>query len=188
MILKKSDSTALTVCAEFLSCGKIVILPTDTVYGFSGIVEDSESVHFHTDEKIRMIKGREEAKQFIQLIAYPHDIFAYTDDEIPQRLLDAWPGALTLIVNDRRGGTTAYRCPGDIWLRNIIERCHAPVYSTSVNISGTPVMQCIHEIVDAFEYAVDLIIDDGDKFNVLPSTIVSVVDGVRVIRQGDVKV
>ena len=186
MILKKSDSSALEICVALLLRGKIVVLPTDTIYGFSGIVE--ENAQFLTDEKIRAIKGREETKPFIQLISEPRDIFAYTDDVIPQTLLDAWPGALTLIVNDKRGGTTAFRCPDDVWLRAIIERCGAPLYSTSVNMSGNPVMQCIQEIIDMFEHAVDLIVDDGDTFNALPSTIVSVVDGMRIVRHGSVKV
>ncbi|MBP3710700.1 MAG: L-threonylcarbamoyladenylate synthase [Treponema sp.] len=186
MILKKSDSSALETCATLLLHGKIVILPTDTVYGFSGIVE--ETAQFCTDKKIRTIKGREAEKPFIQLISHPHDIFAHTDDTIPRALLDAWPGALTLIVNDKRGGTTAYRCPGDAWLRAIVEKCGAPVYSTSVNVSGKPVMQRIQEIIDTFAHAVDLIVDDGNRLAALPSTIVSVVDGMRIVRQGCVKV
>ena len=73
-----------------------MIIPTDTVYGFSGIVDSSE--HFNTDAIIRKIKGREEYKPFIQLIAAPEDIVKYTDDVVPKKLLDCWPGPLTIIV------------------------------------------------------------------------------------------
>ena len=44
-------------------------------------------------------------------------IYKYTTDFIPGNLFNCWPGALTIIVNDLRGGTTAFRCPGDEWLR-----------------------------------------------------------------------
>ena len=57
MILNKCDESSIKICAEFLKNEKILILPTDTVYGFSGIVGK-------TDEKIRKIKGRAENKPF----------------------------------------------------------------------------------------------------------------------------
>ena len=83
MIYLKSDSDSIKKCAENLKNGNIIIIPTDTVYGFSGIVD---SVHF-TQEKIKKIKGRDEKKPFIQLIACPDDIKKYTDDEIPSEIL-----------------------------------------------------------------------------------------------------
>jgi len=57
--VQKSDERAAPLCIELLKRGKIVILPTDTVYGFSGIVENGEPI-FRTEEKIRAIKGRED--------------------------------------------------------------------------------------------------------------------------------
>ena len=42
-------------------------------------------------------------------------------DGVSEFLLAKWPGVLTIIVNDRAGkGAAAYRCPGDVWLRNIM--------------------------------------------------------------------
>ena len=46
----KSDENSCVLCAEFLKQEKIVLIPTDTVYGFSGIVGK-------TDEKIRITYG-----------------------------------------------------------------------------------------------------------------------------------
>ena len=118
MRISKSDVLSIEKTVEALKNGDVVIIPTDTVYGFSGIV----CKDFATDVKIKNIKGRDENKPFIQLIASPKDISNYTDDIIPQKLFDCWPGALTIIVNDKNGGTTAFRCPGDQWLREIIEK------------------------------------------------------------------
>ena len=47
------------------------------------------------------------------------------------------------------------------------------MYSTSVNRSGSPVLENESEIVKEFEDEVDLIVLDGNKNNALPSTIVS---------------
>lgn len=185
MIIAKEDSLSVDLVAEKLKLGEIVIIPTDTVYGFSGIVDSSS----FTDEKIRKIKGRDENKPLIQLIAFPEDIYKYTNDKIPEKVFSSWPGALTVIVNDVRGGTTAFRCPGDEWLRKIIEKVDFPLFSTSVNKSGLPVLEKIDEIVETFQDDVSIIVSDGDKPNALPSTLVKI-DGenISVLRQGSVKI
>lgn len=211
MICRKSDNDSIQKCISSLKKGGIVIIPTDTVYGFSGIVDGK------TDSIIRKIKGREEYKPFIQLISSPQEIYNYTDDVIPQKLLDYWPGPLTIIVNRkgqngsgeyngerglngecelngeqaRKGPglqTLALRCPGDEWLRKVIAGCGASVYSTSVNRSGQPVLDSEAEIISEFSEEVDLIVADGDRKSSVPSTIVKVEAGsCKIIRQGAIK-
>ena len=203
MILKKSDPSSIEETAAVLRKGGIVIIPTDTVYGFSGIVDLKAAVAtapFETDAKIRAIKGRSETKPLIQLIARPEDLRLYTDDFIPPELLSKWPGALTIIVHIKEDSplaataipatrTVAFRCPGDAWLREIISRCQAPIFSTSVNRSGQPVIDTSSAISSEFAGEVDLIIDDGDKKGALPSTLVTIENGqVRVLRQGSVTI
>lgn len=175
-----------------LASGGIAILPTDTVYGFSGIVDQKGRTKLACDSLIRTIKGREENKPFIQLLASPEDIWKYTDDEIPERLLSFWPGPLTIIVHIKEESpleiterTVAFRCPGDKWLREIIAQVGHPIYSSSVNRSGCPVLSSISDIEDEFSLEVSLIVRDGDKKGSLPSTIVAVEGGaVKIIRQG----
>jgi len=188
MICRKSDSESARLAADMLKAGKIVILPTDTVYGFSGIVDVPGNRPYAADAAIRAIKGRAETKPFIQLIADPSDLQRYSDEVIPKTLLSKWPGPLTIIVLRKDGvTTTAFRCPGDPWLRSIVAQCGAPVYSTSVNRSGSPVLTTEQEIVKEFSDEADLIITDGDRKNAVPSTIVRVDDGtVKVLRQGSV--
>ena len=204
LIKNKSDPTSIEAAADTLKRGGIVIIPTDTVYGFSGIVDlkstGTTTPAYETDAKIRAIKGRAETKPLIQLIAKPEDLRLYTDDEIPDTLLSKWPGALTIIVHIKKdsplaasaipeSGTVAFRCPGDAWLREIIARCEAPVFSTSVNRSGQPVLDTTATITSEFENEVDLIINDGDKKGALPSTLVAIENGqVKILRQGSVKI
>ncbi len=177
-VIDKNSST-VQICADFLNDEKVLILPTDTVYGFSGIIDK-------TEEKIRAIKGRDDEKPFIVLIAKPQDVYTISDREIPPALFSLWPGALTIIVPDKTGQkTVAVRCPGDEWLRSVIEVCGSPIYSTSVNRSGLPVITRIDSIIKEFEEEVDLIVDNGDCNNHIPSTIVSVLkEGVSLVRQG----
>lgn len=199
LIKNKNDQKSIKTTADSLKNGGIVIIPTDTVYGFSGIVDlKNAASNFETDAKIRAIKGRAETKPLIQLIARPEDLRLYTDDEIPDSLLSKWPGALTIIVHTKKDSplaehaaipTIAFRCPGDEWLRKIIAECGAPIFSTSVNRSGQPVLDTPAAIISEFENEVDLIIDDGDKKGALPSTLVTIENGeVKVLRQGAVEI
>src|SRR5574344_1869844 len=100
MKYNKIDEDSVIITTQCLKNGGVAILPTDTVYGFSGIVDlKSSGSQFKTDFQIRAIKGRAETKPLIQLISKPSDIYLYTDDKIPETLLQKWPGALTIIVN-----------------------------------------------------------------------------------------
>lgn len=187
MIISKNNENSAQITAKILQNGGIAILPTDTVYGFSAVVDSD------TAQKIRKIKGRAENKPFIQLIGEPDDIFDYTDDFIPPDILTKWPGALTIIVHNKKSfddeQTTAFRCPKDSWLRSIIKMCKSPIFSTSVNKSGCPILETPQEIQDTFENQVDLIVDDGEKKGALPSTLIKLENGnVQVIRQGEVNI
>lgn len=188
-VICKGDEASAATTAEVLKAGGVVIIPTDTVYGFSGLAVPEPVEGTSTDARIRTIKGRSETKPMIQLIACPEDLIKYSGDDLPANLLQKWPGALTIIVNDKRGGTTAFRCPGDEWLRSVIALCGGPIYSTSVNRSGKPVLDEEDAIIKEFGSEVDLIVKDGDKKGAKPSTIVSITDGeIKVLRQGDVQI
>lgn len=194
MKFTKSEEKSVNECVSVLKKGGVVIIPTDTVYGFSGIVDVKNKDPFFTDSKIRQIKGREESKPMIHLISKPEDIYLYTDDKLPDVVLEKWPGALTVIVHLKKDSplntnlqTVAFRCPGDKWIRSIIEKCGAPLYSTSVNRSGSPVLDEFATIEKEFCSEVDLLIDDGNKKGAMPSTLISIENGnIKVLRQGSV--
>ena len=186
MILQKSDADCLSVVSQALLRGKVVIIPTDTVYGFSGIVPLSEGA-------IRRIKGRDEGKPFIQLIAAPEDITRYSPTIVPDKIRSLMPGALTVIVSAQNasGGraTTAFRCPDDEWLRSLIRACKAPLYSTSVNRSGAPVIADVKIMEKEFGSEVFCIVDGGAQKQSLPSTIVDITGSeIKILRQGVVRI
>lgn len=177
-IQKKASNSADAAAAE-LKRENIVIIPTDTIYGFSGLIGK-------TAEAIARIKGREENKPFIALIAEPSDIYRYTDLKIPEPILSLWPAPLTLIVPLKGQGTQAFRCPADDWLRSVVAAAGDAVYSTSVNRSETPPLTNIEAICREFEASVSLIVDGGNLEG-LPSTLVDLSSGTpRVLRQGSV--
>ncbi|MBQ7611653.1 MAG: threonylcarbamoyl-AMP synthase [Spirochaetaceae bacterium] len=182
MIVKIDDPNSHLLCVKALKEKKIVIIPTDTIYGFSGIVPD-------TEESILQIKKRCIEKKMIRLIAEPSDVSLYTDQKIPDVFLKKWPGALTLIVKSKEDGeSVAIRCPAFEWLRTIIKEVGKPIFSTSVNISGKKYFTSIKEISKAFDKKVSLIIDAGE-LNTLPSTVLDLTyDQPLILRRGSVSV
>lgn len=182
MIIRKDDPESVAVAARFLKERKTLILPTDTIYGFSGIAPDTKS-------RIIAIKGRDEGKPFIELIPDRMFLAGRMTDEINPDLLALWPGAVTIIMNTAEGTTTAFRCPGDPWLRKVLELTGACVYSTSVNRSGEKPLITIEDITREFENDVDLIVDAGNPVECKASTIVDATKGeYRIVRQGSVHI
>ena len=62
MTILKTCSNSACTAARVLSNGGIAVLPTDTVYGFSGLVPVSK-------QKLIALKKRDVSKNFIQLIS-----------------------------------------------------------------------------------------------------------------------
>ena len=181
MRIQKKNPDSVTLTASALRQNQIVIIPTDTIYGFSGRIST-------TADRIAHIKGRREDKPFIALIAEPSDIYRYTDYEVPDYLLQLWPAPLTLIVPVKGEETQAFRCPADAWLRNVIAATGDAVYSTSVNRAGQAPLTAIDAICTEFEEAVALVVDDGPLTG-LPSTIIDLSSPTpRLLRQGAVTV
>ncbi len=174
MVIQKNGTNSNVVASLFLKKGEIVILPTDTVYGFSGIVPDSK-------QRIFEIKRRENTKELISLISEPSDIFKYTDTPIPDFLFKLWPAPLTLIVKEKKSAESlAFRCPDDEWLRSVIKKTGQPIYSTSVNYSGFPVLTEIEAIKREFEDKTALIVDGGILCGA-SSTIISLLEEKPII-------
>ncbi|MGP1577005.1 MAG: L-threonylcarbamoyladenylate synthase [Treponema sp.] len=181
MRILKTEPNAAKIIAKLLQDESIVIIPTDTIYGFSGVMGK-------TAEKIAAIKGRAENKPFVALIAQPDDIALYSTCAVPETLWQLWPGPLTLIVPVKTGGSQAFRCPADQWLREVITCTGMPIYSTSVNYAGQEPLSDINAIADTFEHTVSAIIDAG-SIHGQASTIVNLCGKTpQIIRQGSLSV
>lgn len=182
MKIRKTHFNSIEKVVDAIKQNKVVIIPTDTIYGFSAKAPQ-------VDAEIRRIKGRGETKPFIQLIADPNDVYNFTDKKIPQKILNLWPGPLTIIVPCKENfsiKTVALRCPSDEWLRIIIKKCGSPIFSTSVNRSGFENLWQIEDIESEFGNEVALIVDDGDKPQGKASTLIDLTgDEMKIIRQGD---
>ena len=158
---------------------------TDTVYGLHGVAPD-------TGPRLADLKGRDEARQMLVLVADAAAAAAVTGTAPPPALAALWPGPLTVVlpVRQRPGrpftvATLGVRVPGDPALRAIVAEVGEPVYSTSANPAGTPPLHDRAALQRAFGAAADLVVYDGPPAAGQPSTVVdATVSPPRVLRAG----
>ena len=180
MIVKKEEKKCIAIASSFILKNEVVIIPTDTIYGFSGLPT--------TESILLNIKKRDESKKLIYLIEKEEtalkyiDVSFYTKREL-DFFLSHWPNPLTIIYKTKNE-TIALRCPKDNWLSSLLSSVGSPIFSTSVNISGNTSMQKIMDIKNTFQKDIPLIVDGGNM-NGTSSTIIDVSKRpFRILRNG----
>jgi L-threonylcarbamoyladenylate synthase len=167
--------------AAVLRQGGVAVVPCDTIYGIVGVAPETEG-------RIRSIKGREEGKPFLQLVADVSWVRRACGVAPPPGLARHWPGPLTVVLpvaGRLPPASLALRVPGSAWLRELIDGLGRPIYSTSVNRAGAEPMWRIADIVRELEGDVDLVVDGGDLPESVPSTIVDATSRpFRLVRRG----
>lgn len=183
------------IAAEALKTGRLVILPTETVYGLGADASNPQAV-----ARIFEAKGR---PRFNPLISHVANAVDAEDVAVfgPQAraLAEAfWPGPMTIVapVRDRervcdlaRAGldSVAVRVPGHPRARAVIAAFGGPVVAPSANRSGRPSPTTFADALEETGEAVGAAVDGGPCAVGVESTVISVLDGrVRLLRPGSV--
>lgn len=171
------DAGTVDQVVEALRKEEVVVLPCDTIYGLCAKADET------TRRKLMALKGRDQKKPFLQLATLP---MAEAQCVVPDAVKAVWPCALTAIMQDRNDdGTTAIRVPKDAFLQKVLERLGSPIFSTSVNTSGSSALTNLTDIVLAFNGKVGLVVADGEKQGTVPSTLIDcTVHPYRILRKG----
>lgn len=169
--------------------GGVIVMPTDTVYGLAARPDVPGAV-----AAIFAIKQRPSEKPLPVLGANVDALRDVVDvDERARRLADAfWPGPLTLVLpraeaftcdlGGRSSATVAVRVPALDVALDLLERT-GPLAVTSANTSGAPPAVTVEEARAALGGRVDVFIDGG-RVGGAPSTVLDLVEGPRVLREG----
>ena len=188
--IKDSPSAVqLNEISQFLREGKVVLLPTDTIYGLHALATDQAAV-----DRIGEMKGREDTKPFIVLASSMDqltEIGIEAEIDLLRRLNSIWPAPLTAILPLRtpipasRGASTlAVRIPALDWLRGLVSRT-GPLVSTSANRSGEPPVESPSALARDLQDALDAIVDGGARTGE-PSAILDLTGAEpRFIREGE---
>lgn len=155
----------IEACLEKLLEGRLILYPTDTVWGIGCDATNAEAV-----ARIYQLKKRSDVKAMIVLVADEKDILRYVTQPglqifdyikgVNRPTTVIYEGAIELAENLlAEDGSVAIRICEDEFCKNLIKRFRKPIVSTSANISGYPAPQCFKDIdrviVDGVDYVVN---------------------------------
>ena len=172
---------AILDAAKLIRAGRLVAMPTETVYGLAGDATNARAV-----AAIFAAKGR---PSFNPLIVHVADLETAERigvfDETARRLAAAvWPGPLTLVVRRRDGSpiadlatagldTVALRVPGHDTARALITAADRPLAAPSANRSGRLSPTTAGDVAADFGREVAMILDGGTARHGLESTVIA---------------
>jgi tRNA threonylcarbamoyl adenosine modification protein (Sua5/YciO/YrdC/YwlC family) len=175
--------------------GKLVVLPTDTVYGIGCDAFNTGAV-----TALQEAKGRGPAKPPPVLVGAPSTLpgISAQSGGVVKKLTDAfWPGALTIVCREQpsltwnlgdAAGTVAVRMPLHPVAIEILRET-GPMAVSSANISGSPPARTAKEAREQLGESVAIYLESFPAEDVVPSTIVDVTgETPRVLREGAVSV
>lgn len=144
-------------------------MPTDTVCGLFVLPSFPESV-----DRVFEIKKRDKNKPLVLLLSSIEDIWEYAEysKELEEKCEKYWPGAVTLIINRKGGGTIGLRVPDYQPVRDLIRKT-GPLYATSANSSGNDTPGKISEVEDEIKEKCDFIADFDYPQSNIPSKIIN---------------
>lgn len=184
---------ALAEARQVLAAGKLVVIPTDTVYGIAAAVNQPQAVQALLDAKGR---SRDFPPPVLIDDVKLLDELTVGMTAPARRLADSfWPGALTLVLAGRSrlgwdlgntGGSVAFRVPDHDVTRQLLALT-GPLAVSSANLNGEPAATSIDEALAYFGMTVDLYLDAGA---VPAGTASTIVDGrtLQVLRIGALSV
>jgi L-threonylcarbamoyladenylate synthase len=184
--------SALDEVVSHLHAGGLIAYPTETVYGFGGLVRDDALA------ELSALKSRDESKPFLILVRSATDFQGVQWTSSARKLADRfWPGALSIaLCVDREmptrilseEGTVALRATPHEGIRMLLERLGEPITSTSANLPRSAPATSADEVAHVLrelEREDVLILDGGQLPLSASSTLVDCsVDPPRVLREG----
>jgi L-threonylcarbamoyladenylate synthase len=166
---------------KLIKQGKVIVCPTDTVYGLIADASNKKAV-----ERVFKIKKRPLKKPtpiFIKDISQAKKLAKINKDQ-EKFLKVAWPGKVTVVLERKKSKiklygvdkrTIALRIPKHKLIQEILKKVNNPLTGTSANVSSKPPQTQIKKVASQFKkqkHQPDLIIDVGNLKPSKPSTVI----------------
>ena len=166
LVLPINDPKALLLSQEYVQVGKLIVFPTDTLYGLACDPTNPAALR-----DIYAAKGRSTLKALPVLIGALEQLTQLVENIPPQarRLMERfWPGALTLVLPKQAhlpSELTPYpglavRMPNHPFALELLQAL-GPLAVTSANLSDQTNPQTAQEVFAQLAGRVDLILDGG---------------------------
>ncbi|KAK2575865.1 hypothetical protein KPH14_007237 [Odynerus spinipes] len=134
---------SIATAVKLLSKGEIIAVPTDTIYGFAGSIENNKAI-----KRLYEIKKRDEHKPLAICVSGINDIEQWgITDNLPSELLASLlPGPYTIVLQRTKElnpalnpgvNNVGIRVPNDKFIRSVAKLA-GPLALTSANESNAP--------------------------------------------------
>ena len=182
----KSD---ISKAVKALSDGKIVVYPTDTLYGIGADIYNEKAINqvFEIKKRLKTDPLSVAVSRFSEI-----EKIAFVDDKTKELAEVFLPGKLTIILNKKdvvpdfvTGGLDkiAIRIPDNKIALELLSK-FGPLTATSANIHGEKTPGIINDIIMQFKDNIAVYLDDG-CFKGKSSTIVDATSKkFKIIREG----
>src|SRR5688572_8159758 len=176
-----ANAHGIARAAALLRAGRLVAVPTETVYGLAARADSEAAV-----AEIFRAKGRPDFNPLIvhvASLAMAREL-ADLDERAEQLAARYWPGPLTMVLPVRAGApvvravtaglpTVALRMPDHSALQRLLAELSLPLAAPSANRSGAISPTAPAHVAGSLGDAVDAILDGGVCPRGLESTIVA---------------
>ena len=189
---KNPEEKKLKIGAEAIEKDKLVIYPTETVYGIGANACSNEAVGKIFKAKSRPLENPISIAIDSMSMAYRVGKLTAREETLIQEFL---PGPLTILVKKRpilsnllTGGTdkVGIRIPDHPVALGLIRKVGRPITSTSANITGKETPEKARGCLDQLGESIDLAFESGKIKSGTPSTVLDVTEGVEIIRPGPI--
>ena len=185
----------LAAAVNAVLAGKLVVLPTDTVYGVGADAFSPAAVNL-----LLAAKGRGRNMPPPVLVGTVRAAEALVDDlgnDGRQLIEEFWPGGLTIVCHAARTlnwdlgdtkGTVAIRMPDQPIALELLRET-GPMAVSSANTTGSPAATTASEARDQLGESIEVYLDGGPCASAVASTIVDLTGPqARLLRRGAVSV
>lgn len=187
----KINEDELKIVTQALNEGKLIVFPTETVYGIAGNALNVEVI-----DKLFQAKKRDYSKPFSLMLSDINKIknIAYVSENEEKVIKKFMPGPITLILKKKdcisdlataSRDTVGVRIPDHFIALSILKSIDYPLATSSANISGRSNNSDITDIINDLENYVDIFIKGNISSNLLASTVAQIKDNeVNILRSG----
>lgn len=192
-MIKRYKEDEVEKLVQILKNNGVISVPTDTVYGLCARINSVEAYN-----KLMHVKNRPNTKLFPIMCADKEQIKSIAIvDEKTEKLIDRlMPGPVTLILKKKLelhsyvnngGETIAIRMATSKVLENIIRETGCPIFMTSANQSGEPVLNNPDEIEKSCPL-IDGILEGKVSFGEASTIIDCTLDEFKILRAGPITI
>ena len=172
-------TTNIDKAGDVLNQGKLVAIPTETVYGLAGNAFDENAIN-----AIFSLKNRPKSNPLIvhiKSLEYLEKVASHIPEKAKLLAAKFWPGPLTLVLSKKPEisdlitagkDTVAVRMPNHDLTLSLLNKLDFPLVAPSANPFGSISPTCAAHVMHYFENELEVVLDGGDCTIGIESTIV----------------